>query len=140
MQIWLITCYAKKNKVEVMKIISEPPLIIGLFLVSTCVFSVENTVEKLHPISKNELPSANCTPEITERIKTLTIQTLGIEASDINLFSRWIEDFGIDSLDAVELIMAMEEEFKFEIPNEDAEKFITVQDTISYTEKKLCKS
>ena len=74
-----------------------------------------------------------------DRIKSIIVDQLGIKAEDIIPESSFINDLGADSLDTVELIMAMEGEFGIEIPDEDAEKIITVGDAIKYIEEKTTK-
>ena len=66
------------------------------------------------------------------KIKEIIIDKLGIEENKITLEARFIEDLGADSLDTVELVMALEEEFGTEIPDEEAEKITTVQLAIDY--------
>ncbi len=70
--------------------------------------------------------------EIFEKIKNIIVEQLGVAESNISLDSSFIDDLGADSLDTVELIMAIEEEFDIEIPDEDAEKVVTVQDVVDY--------
>lgn len=70
--------------------------------------------------------------EIESRIKAIIADQLGVSAEEVKPEARFIEDLGADSLDIVELIMAMEEEFETEIPDEEAEKILTVGDTIEY--------
>lgn len=70
--------------------------------------------------------------EIESRIKAIIADQLGVSEEEVKPESRFIEDLGADSLDIVELIMAMEEEFEIEIPDEEAEKILTVGDTIEY--------
>jgi len=69
---------------------------------------------------------------VEERVKEIIVEQLGVEEDDVNPNSKFIEDLGADSLDTVELVMAFEEEFDLEIPDEDAEKITTVGDAISY--------
>ena len=74
---------------------------------------------------------------IFERIKKIVIEQLGVEDEEVTPSASFIDDLGADSLDLVELIMALEEEFsnssrKIEIPDEDAEKIVTIQDAIDY--------
>lgn len=69
-----------------------------------------------------------------EDVKAIVAEQLNVEESKITEGSKFIEDLGADSLDVVELIMALEEKFDIEIPDEDAEKIITVQDAMSYIE------
>jgi len=73
--------------------------------------------------------------EAIDRIKKIIIDQLGIEEGKISIESSFIDDLGADSLDIVELIMAFEEEFDIEIPDEDAEKIKTVGDTVNYLSK-----
>ena len=76
-------------------------------------------------------------PTIEERLKKIVVDQLGVEADEVVPSASFIDDLGADSLDLVELIMSLEEEFsnpshKVEIPDEDAEKIVTVQDAIDY--------
>jgi acyl carrier protein len=67
-----------------------------------------------------------------EKIRDIIAEQLGTEASDITMESSFVEDLGADSLDIVELIMALEEEFNMEIPDEEAEKIAKVGDVVDY--------
>jgi acyl carrier protein len=69
---------------------------------------------------------------VEERVKEIIVEQLGVEEDEVNPNAKFIEDLGADSLDTVELVMAFEEEFDLEIPDEDAEKITTVGDAISY--------
>ncbi|MBE0502549.1 MAG: acyl carrier protein [Desulfuromonadales bacterium] len=69
---------------------------------------------------------------IAERVKQIVIEQLGVEEDQVSNESSFMEDLGADSLDTVELVMALEEEFDIEIADEDAEKIQTVQDAIDY--------
>ena len=69
---------------------------------------------------------------VEERVKAIIVEQLGVEENDVIPAAKFIEDLGADSLDTVELVMAFEEEFDIEIPDEDAEKITTVGDAISY--------
>jgi acyl carrier protein len=73
--------------------------------------------------------------EPMERIKKILVDRLGIDESKITENSSFLDDLGLDSLDIVELIMALEEEFDIEIPDKDAEKMKTVGDAIKYLDK-----
>ena len=67
-----------------------------------------------------------------EKVKELIVEQLGVEASQVTEQAKFVEDLGADSLDTVELVMALEEEFSIEIPDEDAEKIVAVGDAIKY--------
>jgi len=69
---------------------------------------------------------------VEERVKEIICEQLGVEEEEINPNAKFIEDLGADSLDTVELVMAFEDEFELEIPDEDAEKIVTVGDAIQY--------
>lgn len=73
---------------------------------------------------------------IPDKVKDLIVDQLGVDPDKIRLESQFVEDLGADSLDLVELIMAMEEEFDLEIPDEDAEKLRTVGDVVQYLQSK----
>lgn len=67
-----------------------------------------------------------------DRVKEIIVEQLGVSPDQVKAEARFIDDLGADSLDTVELIMALEEEFNVEIPDEDAEKMITVGDSLNY--------
>ena len=75
------------------------------------------------------------TKEITEKVKQIIAEQLGVEEAEVTPSASFIDDLGADSLDTVELVMAFEEAFDIEIPDEDAEKIRTVQDAIDYIGK-----
>ena len=70
-----------------------------------------------------------------DKVRDIVVDQLGVEADEVNIDSTFIDDLGADSLDIVELIMAFEEEFGIEIPDEAAEKIKTVQDVVSYLDQ-----
>ncbi|WBW99752.1 acyl carrier protein [Oceanirhabdus sp. W0125-5] len=74
---------------------------------------------------------------IFEKIKGIIADRLGIDESEIKLESNFVDDLGADSLDVVELVMALEEEFEIEIPDEDAEKVGSVNDVVKYVSSKI---
>ncbi|MGE5473103.1 MAG: acyl carrier protein [Ignavibacteriales bacterium] len=69
---------------------------------------------------------------VFEKVKEIIVDQLGVEEDDVAMESSFIDDLGADSLDIVELIMALEEEFDLEIPDEEAEKITTVGDVVDY--------
>ena len=69
---------------------------------------------------------------VEERVKNIIVTQLGVKAEDVKNESKFIDDLGADSLDTVELVMALEEEFETEIPDEEAEKITSVQEAIDY--------
>ena len=69
-----------------------------------------------------------------QRVRAIIVEQLGVDEASVTPEARFIEDLGADSLDIVELIMALEEEFDLEIPDEDAEKIATVGDAVQYIE------
>ena len=72
---------------------------------------------------------------IEERVKKIIVEQLGVKEEDVKPVASFVEDLGADSLDTVELVMALEEEFDIEIPDEEAEKITTVQSAIDYVTK-----
>ena len=68
--------------------------------------------------------------EIFEKVKKIIVEQLGVAETSVTMEASFIDDLGADSLDIVELIMALEEEFDMEIPDEDAEKIVTVSDVV----------
>ncbi len=74
---------------------------------------------------------------VDERVKKIIAEQLGVEEEEVTPEAHFVEDLGADSLDTVELVMALEEEFEIEIPDEDAEKLRTVGDAIAYLEAKV---
>jgi acyl carrier protein len=69
---------------------------------------------------------------IEDRVKKIVIEQLGVKEEDVTSTASFVDDLGADSLDTVELVMALEEEFDTEIPDEDAEKITTVQQAVEY--------
>ena len=74
---------------------------------------------------------------IEERVKKIVSEQLGVKEEEVTTESSFVNDLGADSLDTVELVMALEEEFETEIPDEEAEKITTVQQAIAYIEANL---
>ena len=73
--------------------------------------------------------------EIQKRVKAIITEQLGVDEKEVTQTASFIDDLGADSLDTVELVMALEEEFDIEISDEDAEKIITVNDAVDYITK-----
>ena len=73
--------------------------------------------------------------EIFEKIKEIIVNQLGVEAEQVKMKSTFVDDLSADSLDIVELVMNIEEEFEMEIPDEAAEKIVTVEDVVNYIEE-----
>ena len=76
---------------------------------------------------------------IEEKVKDIIVEQLGVTPEQVTQNASFIEDLGADSLDTVELVMAFEEEFSVEVPDEDAEKLQTVSDVVKYIEDKASK-
>jgi acyl carrier protein len=74
-------------------------------------------------------------PAVEEKVKQIIVDQLGVEPAEITPAASFVDDLGADSLDRVELIMALEETFGVEIPDADAEKISTVQDAVDYIQK-----
>jgi len=77
--------------------------------------------------------------EVVEKVVNIISEQLDVSEDDVMLSASFVDDLGADSLDQVELIMAMEEEFDISIPDEDAEKIATVQDAVDYINKAMGK-
>jgi acyl carrier protein len=73
---------------------------------------------------------------VGEKVKDIIAKQLGVDGDKVTTEASFVEDLGADSLDTVELVMAFEEAFNIEIPDEDAEKILKVQDAITYIENK----
>ncbi len=74
--------------------------------------------------------------ELIKKVTDVVVEKLGVKAEDITLDSTFVNDLGADSLDRVELVMALEDEFDLEIMDSDSEKFIKVSDVVSFVESK----
>ena len=82
------------------------------------------------------MAAADKLKEISEKVKQIVSEQLGVDEAEITPSASFTDDLGADSLDQVELVMALEEAFDLEISDEDAEKIRTVQDAIDYIDKK----
>ena len=76
---------------------------------------------------------------VEERVKQIIVEQLGVDEGEVTPTASFVDDLGADSLDTVELVMAFEEAFDLDIPDEDAEKITTVKDAVSYIESKAKK-
>lgn len=75
--------------------------------------------------------------EIESRVKKIVVEQLGVKEEEVTIEASFVDDLGADSLDTVELVMALEEEFETEIPDADAEKINTIKDAINYINERL---
>ncbi len=73
---------------------------------------------------------------VGDKVKSIIAEQLGVKKEEVTEGAKFIDDLGADSLDTVELVMALEEEFGIEIPDEDAEKMVTVNEAVKYIEEK----
>ena len=77
------------------------------------------------------------TEEVFEKVKAIIVEQLGVTESAVTMEASFIDDLGADSLDIVELVMALEEEFDLEIPDADAEKVVAVSDVVDYIKENV---
>lgn len=77
---------------------------------------------------------------VEQKVKEIIVEQLGVEESQVTDTAKFVDDLGADSLDTVELVMALEEEFSLEIPDEDAEKITSVGDAIKYINEHQAKT
>lgn len=75
--------------------------------------------------------------EVFEKVKNIIVEQLGVSETAVTMEASFIDDLGADSLDIVELVMALEEEFDIEIPDADAEKVVTVEDVVEYIKENV---
>ena len=75
--------------------------------------------------------------EVLEKVKGIIVEQLGVAENAVTMEASFIDDLGADSLDIVELVMALEEEFDIEIPDSDAEKVVTVEDVVEYIKENV---
>ena len=81
--------------------------------------------------------SADRTAETSSRVRKIIVERLGVDEGDVTPEASFVDDLGADSLDTVELVMAFEETFDVQIPDEDAEKILTVQAAVDYITQRL---
>ena len=72
---------------------------------------------------------------VADKVKSIIVEQLGVDEAEVTATASFVDDLGADSLDTVELVMAFEEAFGIEIPDEDAEKIATVKDAVDYIQK-----
>lgn len=72
--------------------------------------------------------------DVSAKVKSIIVEQLGVEEAEVKENAKFIDDLGADSLDTVELVMALEEEFSIEISDDDAEKIMTVKDAVTYVQ------
>jgi acyl carrier protein len=77
------------------------------------------------------------TEEVFEKVKNIIVEQLGVQDTAVTMEASFIDDLGADSLDIVELVMALEEEFDIEIPDSDAEKVVSVSDVVEYIKENV---
>jgi acyl carrier protein len=97
---------------------------------STVVCGPRDSQQAVHP-KREAIVSAT----IEEKVKKIIVDQLGVDEAEVTPEAKFIDDLGADSLDTVELVMALEEEFGIEIPDEDAEKITTVKDATHYIQE-----
>ena len=90
-------------------------------------------------ISRKEVTrmSADMTADTNSRVRKIIVERLGVDEEDVTPEASFVDDLGADSLDTVELVMAFEEAFEVQIPDEDAEKILTVQNAVDYIKHRL---
>jgi acyl carrier protein len=88
---------------------------------------------RIEPISSINQGN-HCMSDVAERVKKIVVEHLGVDDAKVTENASFIDDLGADSLDTVELVMAFEEEFGCEIPDDAAEKIVTVKDAVSFIE------
>ena len=93
--------------------------------------------EEPYFLAEGEVSSRHMASEIAGKVKKIIEDQLGVSTEQVTDTASFIDDLGADSLDTVELVMALEEEFDIEIPDEDAEKMTTVSSAVNYLEQKV---
>lgn len=81
--------------------------------------------------------STDMTADAGSRVRKIIVERLGVEEDDVTSEASFVDDLGADSLDTVELVMAFEEAFDIQIPDEDAEKILTVQNAVDYIKQRV---
>jgi acyl carrier protein len=101
--------------------------------------AVLKACREYNPIQTDSTTPFMADKTIEEKVKDIIVEQLGVNPEQVTPSASFIEDLGADSLDTVELVMAFEEEFSVEVPDEDAEKLQTVGDVVKYIEEKTAK-
>jgi acyl carrier protein len=91
----------------------------------------------IHAIESSSEREGTLMESVEQRVKKIVAEQLGVNEADVKIESTFVDDLGADSLDTVELVMALEEEFECEIPDEEAEKITSVQQAIDYIKAHL---
>ncbi len=81
--------------------------------------------------------STDMTADTSSRVRKIIVERLGVDDEDVTSEASFVDDLGADSLDTVELVMAFEEAFDIQIPDEDAEKILTVQNAVDYIKQRV---
>jgi len=89
-------------------------------------------IEFYAAVSEEEKPAMSNVEKVEQQVKAIVAEQLGVKEDEVTNDASFVDDLGADSLDTVELVMALEEEFETEIPDEEAEKITTVQQAIDY--------
>lgn len=87
-------------------------------------------------MASHKLSNPGMADDIESKVKDIIVEQLGVNAEQVTPEAKFIEDLGADSLDTVELVMAFEEEFSIEVPDEEAEKLHTVGDVLNYVKER----
>src|SRR5688572_9928421 len=100
--------------------------------------TADNVPRRIRQERNRQIWKEDCTfmATVDERVKKIIAEQLGVEEDEVTSEASFVEDLGADSLDSVELVMALEEEFGIEIPDEDAEKILTVGKALDYIKEK----
>jgi acyl carrier protein len=98
-------------------------------------YPVNLFVKNYEETKTKTLKRRNINMSVTERVAKIVVDHLGVDADKVTVEASFIDDLGADSLDTVELVMAFEEEFGVEIPDDAAEKIVTVKDAVSFIEQ-----
>ena len=88
----------------------------------------------MRPVLPEQTEGIRMSSSVEEKVKSIIVEQLGVQAEEVKADASFVDDLGADSLDTVELVMAFEEAFGIEIPDEDAEKIQKVKDAVSYIE------